>query len=81
MKDEVARDNRYLIGTPGPVDSSGQGSVTLTGLTLDDTYLFRIRADHSDGTVSDYSGGQVTPTGLPAPTFSAGLPTNPADPR
>ena len=43
--------------------------------------LIRIRADHSDGTVSGYSSGQVTPTGLMAPTFSAGLSADPVDPR
>jgi hypothetical protein len=40
-----------------------------------------LRADHTDGMVSGYSSGQVTPTGLSAPTFSAGISADPADPR
>ena len=80
-EDQGSGGNYQLIATPGPVNSSGQDSTTEYGLTFDDTYLFRIRADHSDGTVSGYSSGQVTPTGLMAPTFSAGLTANPSDPR
>jgi hypothetical protein len=65
----IAGTNFYNIRT-----TSGTGTMTV-GLTGGDSYQFRIRADHNDGSVSDYvSGGVSIPLsdtpGLSGQTFT-----------
>jgi hypothetical protein len=61
----IAGTNFYNIGTP---TSTGTMAVSLTP---GDTYLFRIRADHTDNSVSDYvQSDPVTIVQADAPTLS-----------
>jgi hypothetical protein len=55
----IAGTNFYNIRT-----TSGTGTMTVS-LTAGDTYLFRIRADHNDGSVSDYVQGAPVTVPLP----------------
>jgi hypothetical protein len=56
MEDENTGENFHLFAQPGAVNpATGSETVPVTGLTPGDMYEFRVRADHADGTVSDYS--------------------------
>ncbi len=57
---------------PGPVDANGNGTESVGGLTLGDTYAFRIRADLSDGTATGYASTSFQVPGLAAPSLSVG---------
>ena len=69
--DSAVDANYHTILTPGAVDSTGTATQTISGLTGGHTYLFRIRADRADGSVSDYiSAGSITIPIADAPTLS-----------
>jgi hypothetical protein len=71
MEDQTIGENFHTILVPGAVDSTGHGTTTVDSLTWGDAHNFRIRADHTDGTVSAYvSGAGYTPPLLTAPQLS-----------
>jgi hypothetical protein len=66
----MAGTNFYTIQPNASVDSAGVGTAA-TYITPGDTYLFRIRADQTDGSVSAYAQSDpVTITLADAPALS-----------
>jgi hypothetical protein len=63
MEDQTIGQNFYLFSQSGAVGSTSTGTTTISGLTTGDMYAFRIRADHTDTTVSNYVSASFAPSG------------------
>ncbi len=72
-EDTTAGTNFVLMATPGPLTANATtGTCTISDLAGDDVYQFRIRADHTDNTVSAYATQPGTIQMVPdAPEFAA----------
>jgi hypothetical protein len=69
--DDVNGQNFYLFATPSAFPGiGGTSNTTVGGLTAGDSYEFRIRADYTDGTVSEYFGGGYQTAIISAPAVS-----------
>ena len=67
-EDITAGQNFALVQTPPAVAAGGTESAQIYGLISGDTYIFRMRADLSDGTVTEYAqSNPVTITELSSP--------------
>jgi hypothetical protein len=70
MEDQTIGENFHTVDVVGAVNPSGWETTNFYDLNVGDTYLFRIRADYTDGTVSAYVGGSVTITSEILPNLS-----------